>query len=260
MKIEFLKYYLFLFTLLLTNGFAYSQNPQDVYLNTEIKERAITKENWEKVIEGISYNEKTEKEVEDYDEDFSSTSSNNNSRRNSSSRSYSSGGNSSAFWAGFFKVFFILIIIATLALFVANLLGAGSFIGPPNRKIIKSDATITINNIEEHIYESDLDRFIREAVEQKRYALAIRLYYLAIIKELSLSRTIRWKKDKTNKDYLREMRKTNMFQPFREVTRIFERTWYGKSELKEADYNIIKPKFETLVKAAQSNQISNKPD
>ena len=47
---------------------------------------------------------------------------------------------------------------------------------------------------EEHIYESDLDRFIREATEQGNYALAIRLYYLAIIKELSLNRTILWKK------------------------------------------------------------------
>jgi len=141
-------------------------------------------------------------------------------------------------------------------LIVVHLLGGGSFAQPKNKKVVKSNAHITIDNVEEHIYESDLDRFIREAVEQNNYTLAIRLYYLAIIKELSLKRAIKWKKDKTNKDYLREMRKTNLFNPFREATRIFERIWYGEEELEKEDYQEIKPTFEKLVQAAQDRNIS----
>jgi hypothetical protein len=97
-----------------------------------------------------------------------------------------------------------------------------------------------------------LERFIREAVDQQKYALAIRLYYLAIIKELSLSKLIKWKRDKTNWSYLNEVRTTALSQPFRETTRIFERVWYGEGTLDEKEFLSIKPKFDQLIKAAKA--------
>ena len=251
MKSTFLKYCFLVFVLLTVNSFSYAQNAQDTYLESDIQERKFEKENWEKVIEGINYNEVQKKKEEDSKKEIS------DSRTTSplgSPRSYSSGSENGSFWANFFKVVFIILVIIVIAFIVSNFLGAGIFTSPKNRKIKKSDAAITIDNIEEHFHESDLDRFIREATEQEKYALAIRLYYLAIIKELSLSRTILWKKDKTNKDYIREMSKTNMFQSFREATSIFERVWYGEGELKELDYKDVKPKFEALIKAAKLPQ------
>ncbi len=252
MSLRILKYYLLFFVLLGCGTYSYAQTGQDAYLNSEIQELKVDKEEWAKIIEGINYNEQEEEKVdEDYDEGYMPSTSSGASR---SSRSYSGGG-SGEFWAGFFKIIFILIIAAAIVLLVAQFMGAGTFKSPTNRKIGKIDTTITIDNVEEHIYESDLDRFIREAVDKKNYSLAIRLYYLAIIKELSLNKTIQWKKDKTNKDYLREMRKTSMFQSFREATRIFERAWYGEGEVDESDYQSVKPKFEALVKAAQNEQV-----
>ena len=53
--------------------------------------------------------------------------------------------------------------------------------------------------IEENIHESDLDKFIKQAESEEKYNLAIRLYYLAIIKELSLGKLIKWKRNKTNR-------------------------------------------------------------
>lgn len=253
MSKNFLPYYLICFVLLTVMGLSYGQSPQRAYMESEIQVREVDKENWAKTIEGIDYAEEAKKKVEDYDEDFSDSPS---ASSGSTPRSYPSGGGSSAFWAGFFKVLFIILIATAIALLVVHFMGAGTFTSPTNRRFAKSDTRITIDNVEEHIYESDLDRFIRESVEKKNYTLAIRLYYLAIIKELSLNKTIRWKKDKTNRDYLREMRKTGLFQAFREATGIFERIWYGKSEFNESDYLAVKPKFDALVKAAQNNQLS----
>jgi hypothetical protein len=251
MKATFLTYCFLIFVLLAVNSFSFAQNAQDTYLDSEIQERKFAKENWEKVIEGINYNEVQKKKKKDSDENISDS---RTTTPPSSSRSYSDRSGSGSFWANFFKVVFIIIVIIVIAFIVSNFLGAGIFTSPKNRKIKKSDASITIDNIEEHFHESDLDRFIREATEEGKYTLAIRLYYLAIIKELSLNRTILWKKDKTNKDYIREMRKTNMFQSFREVTSIFERVWYGEGELKELDYKDVKPKFEALIEAAKLPQ------
>lgn len=251
MKVSILKYHILLILLLL-NGVVAGQTVQDTYLDSDIEERAINKEQWQKAIEGISYDEQPEKkEAEDYDEGYMPSASD----EGRSGRSYPSGSGDTSFWGSFFKVMLVLILIAVIALLAAHFMGAGAFNNPINRKFAKSDTMITVDNIEDYIHESDLDRFIRESVEEKNYALAIRLYYLAIIKELSLKRAIQWKKDKTNKDYLREMRKTDLFQSFREATRLFERVWYGEEYLSQSDYERIKPQFEALVKAAQDQQL-----
>lgn len=250
MRSNFFKYCFLIFVLLAVNGFAYTQNAQDTYLDSEIQERKFVKENWQKTIEGINYNEKQKKKKEKKEEDPS------DAPNAAQERSYSGGSGSGALGAGFFQVLFIIIVVIAIVFLVSNFLGAGIFTSPQNRKVKKSDTSNTIDNIEAHFRESDLDRFIREASEQGKYALAIRLYYLAIIKELSLNRTILWKKDKTNKEYIQEMRKTNIFQPFREATGIFERVWYGEGELEALDYQAIKPKFEALIKAAKLSQVT----
>ena len=118
---------------------------------------------------------------------------------------------------------------------------------------------VTIENIDAHIHESDLDRMIRQAVEQRNFSLAVRLYYLAIIKELSLSRAIRWRREKTNRDYLRELRHTPLFENFREATRIFERSWYGNKRLAEADFQMLQPRLQQLVAAAKKRLSPSTP-
>lgn len=241
------KYYLLLWMLFSSFVIGFAQNPQETYMDSEIIERKIDKESWAQAIDGLDYNEKEDKKEEEEIEEITATPP---PSAGSSPRSYPSGG-SSDFWAGVFKALFIIIVIAAIVLLAVHFMGAGTFRNPANKKFTRGDTKITIDNIEDHIYETELERFIREAVEKNNYTLAIRLYYLAIIKELSLNRTIKWKKDKTNKDYIKEMRKTNLFQAFREVTRIFERVWYGKTEIGKTEYLAVKPKFEALVKAAQ---------
>ncbi len=230
-------------------GTAIAQNVNDAYLNSEIKENPIDKDSWKEIIDGLDYTEgDIEEEEEEEDVNVSPTENN--------TRAYPSETPEPGPWSGVFKFIFIAIVVIGVVLLVMNLMGAGGFSTPKKRKKKNGLGTdIDIENIEAHIYESDLERFIREAVEQKNYALAIRLYYLAIIKELSLNKVIRWKKDKTNKDYIREMRKTNAFQAFREATRVFERVWYGQGELTEPDYKSIKPQFDALIKAAESREI-----
>jgi hypothetical protein len=233
-----------------TSVSAFAQNVNDAYLNSEIKEHNIDKEEWKAIIEGLDYTEGKQEAEDEEDENINVSPSDNNGRE------YPTENNEPGAWSVFLKLLFITIIVIAVVALVMNLMGAGNFVSPKKRKRgITNDNTIDLENIEARIYESDLERYIREAVEQKNYTLAVRLYYLAIIKELSLNKVIRWKKDKTNKDYIREMRKTNSFQAFREATRVFERVWYGQGGLTEPDYQKIKPQFEALIKAAEAREI-----
>jgi hypothetical protein len=118
---------------------------------------------------------------------------------------------------------------------------------PRNRRISKEGVEITLDNIEEHIHETDLERFLREALQQQNYSLAIRLYYLQLIKNLSSKNLLRWSREKTNRDYLREMEHHRLYDPFRSATRVFERVWYGNTPIDAGEYARLEPQFKSLL-------------
>ncbi len=236
----------FLFILSSSTSLEGQTLPRDEYFNSEMNETAFDSLRWQQVISDIDY---TEVNRSTRDEDFSNDTTSTNRRQ---ATNFSSRNRNSSFWAFFFKVLLIGGLVATLVIVVANMMGNGRFGGPRSRKIKRGEALdpSILDNIEERIHETDLERWIREALEQENFALAIRLYYLAGIKELSLRRAIRWKKDKTNRDYLSELYNTSIYEKFREVTRIFERVWYGKGEITRTDYDALAPNFEEFVRVA----------
>ncbi len=153
--------------------------------------------------------------------------------------------------ASIMKVLIIALAAVALIFLIISLLNLRN---PRNKKIKAPLSATKLAEIEENIHEADLEDYIRQAIEQQDFALAIRLYYLAILKELSLKKLIHWKKDKTNKDYLREMRPSPLSGAFGEITAIFERIWYGESPVQALEFQRLEPKFRAL--AHQINAIT----
>jgi hypothetical protein len=152
---------------------------------------------------------------------------------------------SSGFWAGLGQLMQVLIIILVL-------IGIGYTIHrmlqqPQNKRIAYDGTEITSDNVDQYLHETDLDRFLKDALNQQNYALAIRLYYLQIIKDLSNKNAIKWSKEKTNRDYQREMRSHHLADPFRRATRSFEQVWYGSEVLSAARYADLEPQFKALL-------------
>lgn len=246
--------WILLVLLLFSNvGFSFQSLPSKDYLQSEIEVKEFDKSAWGNTISGIDYSDQTpgeKKKTKNKD-----TSEWETGRGYDEDESYTPP-NMGEFWRGFFKFLLIALAVIVLAFIIANMVGAeGWSLAPANRKIKrKANAIpITLDNIEENIYESDLDRFIREALEKKDYPQAVRLYYLAILKELSLKKWIKWKKDKTNRDYIRELNNTNFQNGFKNVTRMFERVWYGKQELGGSDFTgSVQPEFKDLLQETQN--------
>lgn len=222
-------------------------HPADDYFQGEIETHKITEQSWKAAVQDIDYSaEKAETEI-DNDEDDPWVDDPNRERQYNDYDADKALG----FWTTFFKILFVLFIIAAIALIAYFLIGEN--LRRPKNKIITptEDLELALENLDETFHESDLDRFIRQALEAKNYGLAIRLYYLAVIKELSEKHMIKWKRDKTNRDYIRELRQTPLAGPFKEMTRIFERVWYGNSQLDLTTFNILKPQFEKLIQNIQ---------
>ena len=145
-------------------------------------------------------------------------------------------------FATFMQVVAILLLI--------GLVGYGAYVilKQPRAKKIASDGTeITLENVEHYIHETDLERFLREALANKDYNQAIRLYYLQMIKDLSLKNAIQWSREKTNRQYLREMRQHPLSIDFQRLTQTFERVWYGNSTLTANDYAALEPAYKSFL-------------
>ena len=221
---------------------------QSSYEEQPIRENTFSKKNWKKTTRNLDYsgNASTKKNAETKGELNSEALEETDGRRGDEQQEYSEPGwiNRSMF-EGSQALKFIFFAIAILALVFVIWKIVQAQMKLRNPKVRKRAETL--EEVVENIHETDLERFLREALAADNYKLAIRVYYLMIIKELSNKKLIKWKKDKTNNIYIREMRQTEYYKKFRDLTRKFERTWFGEDEIQKVDFQKLQPQFEGFV-------------
>lgn len=213
-----------------TGAFSEDMQPYTLPPAREVPLRTLEKQQWAKASSGLDYSKDVPEEVKEKQQPASSP-------------------QPSANWSAWFswigqmlQVLAIIAAIAGIAYGIYRTLNA-----PKNRQIARDGVEITLDNVEQYLHESDLDRFLREALQSGNYPLAIRLYYLQVIKRLSETGAVRWSREKTNRDYLRETRTHRSGEDFRAATRIYERVWYGNQPLDAPAYHQLEPAFKNLL-------------
>lgn len=87
-----------------------------------------------------------------------------------------------------------------------------------------------------------------EAIRSGDFKLAIRLYYLELLKQLDANGIIKWKRDKTNKDYLAELFSKNyFFDDIRRLTTAYETIWYGEHDIESQVFQRLSARFEGML-------------
>jgi len=151
---------------------------------------------------------------------------------------------------GALKILAILIAAVALFFLIRSLLELKT---PRNRKLKTSDLLgLSLEQIEERFQELELEDYIARAIADGDYPAAVRLYYLAALKELSARELIHWKKDKTNLSYLRELRGSPLLPAFQEITYIYELVWYGLRRIDRQDFERIEPKMKQFVERSRT--------
>jgi len=137
-------------------------------------------------------------------------------------------------------------VLASAVLYLVYILfnegGAGLFSSNKNRKINNYDE-ITAENIE----ITDIHTLIKNAENTNDYRLAIRYYYLLVLKNLSLKNYIKFEDDKTNTEYLNEISSKPFSSKFEYSSYLYNYIWYGEFSLNFEQYNKAKSNFETLL-------------
>ncbi|MEM6320159.1 MAG: DUF4129 domain-containing protein [Bacteroidota bacterium] len=147
---------------------------------------------------------------------------------------------------GLLKVLAIIGVIVLIVLLLRFFVGAQGIQQVKNRTFDPNEK-INTHTVADNIHEYDLPQLIQQAIAQKDFSAATRLYYLLAIKSLSEKGLIQWKKDKTNRKYLQELSNQTTKQQFRQLTTIFERIWYGEVVVDEAVFEQIQPQFQQFV-------------
>lgn len=140
------------------------------------------------------------------------------------------------------KVIVVVMLIALLAFTLYKL-----FAGASDRKVKDvKNLGYALEHIEDNIEESDFDRFLRMALESSDYRSAVRILFLKTLQGLHLKELIRWKKDKTNNDFLNEMRPHHSYKQFRNLTLAFEIVWYGDTAITEEQFKFLQKEFSSF--------------
>ena len=170
--------------------------------------RPVQQDQWQKATSTLNYSDDVPKEEE----------SSKRKRREMPNWNWDGG-----FWLGVLQVLAVIVLVSLIGWVIYQ-----SIQSPTNSVIRSQDGSvITLDNLDAYIQETDLERFLREALTNHNYTQATRIYYLQIIKKLSAEEAIHWSREKTNRDYLREMSSHPQSNQFRAATHTYESVWYG---------------------------------
>ena len=143
------------------------------------------------------------------------------------------------------KIIAILIIIAVIYMIVKAIMnkeGQWVFGRNSDRKIINYD------EIEKNLHLVDFEKLIQKSLESDEKRLTIRYYYLWLLKKMSEKQIIEWDVEKTNSDYLYEIKNESQKQDFAYLSYLYNNIWYGEFELDEATFAKARNAFEKSIK------------
>jgi hypothetical protein len=101
---------------------------------------------------------------------------------------------------------------------------------------------------DEDIHEVDLETLLQQAILDSNYRLAVRYYYLSILKDLSTKNLITYHKDKTNSAYTFELKKGRIRDDFSYLTYLYTYVWYGDFPINSEEFNSIHEKYSAFKK------------
>lgn len=141
------------------------------------------------------------------------------------------------------QIVFYGVIAAVIILILYQIARNISYRSNPKKAADKSKSPDEVNDIT----ELDTEGLIRNAHLAGNYKLAIRLYFLHLLKKLNENGVIVWTKDKTNRDYLSELfSKQYYFDEVRKLTLAYERVWYGEHIPTAETYEALSSEFKAI--------------
>ncbi len=107
---------------------------------------------------------------------------------------------------------------------------------------------IPVYELDDEPGDVDLDALFKEEYAKDNFRNAIRLLYLKLLNVLDSHHFIIYSKDKTNRDYLKELKPDTIRAEYQNAVRIYEYVWYGHFLINKNDCDRFIQDYEHLFK------------
>jgi len=98
---------------------------------------------------------------------------------------------------------------------------------------------------EESDLRNDYPALIQKALDQKDHRLVIRYYYLWLLSKLDAQEIIDFHPEKTNSDYLHEIKNQAHRKDFSYLSYLYDYIWYGEISMSDNDFSKIRKNFDS---------------
>ncbi|APY11683.1 hypothetical protein BWZ22_10730 [Seonamhaeicola sp. S2-3] len=111
---------------------------------------------------------------------------------------------------------------------------------------------IPVTDIENNIHATDFKKLIENAEKENNYRLAIRYYYLWLLKQLTQAEIIEYDVEKTNSDYQNEITQNQIKKEFAYTSYLYNYIWYGEFNVSPTEFDQAKHAFTKFLKSVKA--------
>ena len=151
--------------------------------------------------------------------------------------------NASGFWAVLIELLPYLVMIGIFILIVWLFIKLN-----PGKSLMGSrdESSVFLSEDEKIIQSQNIEHLIEKAKENKDYRLAVRYYFLLILKRLIDRKVINYEMEKTNEDYLSEITNADWKREFTSLTHLYDFIWYGNFSISENEFFKVEKHFQKM--------------
>lgn len=139
----------------------------------------------------------------------------------------------------------VLYVAYLIAKLILNKEGQWIFGKSTTRKVIEHE------DIERNLQHVDFEKLIGATLKSGDQRLAIRYYYLWLLKKMSERDIIDWNPEKTNSDYFYEIKNEALRQDFTYASYLYNYIWYGEFEITQSGFENIRKTFENTLQSVR---------
>lgn len=138
------------------------------------------------------------------------------------------------------KTIIILLAVVGLGFMLAYLLRKSSL---EQDLKVPEDMLYSLEKLEDDVPKSDFDKFLEACIRSGDYKTAVRVLYLQLLQQMHQNEWIIWKKNKTNREFLNEIRGKSTYKTIRDLTLAYEIVWYGEQTVTSTQFEMLQKAF-----------------
>ena len=102
--------------------------------------------------------------------------------------------------------------------------------------------------LDEDLNKLNIDKLLDDSIKNKEFRKAVRYLFLKTLKILIATELINKRIDKTNNEFVLELKNSKYIKEFKELVSFYEYGWYGNFNISQEQFLMIREKYDLFLK------------